>query len=170
MKKLIKILIFVLCLMLALCISASATAPQNEELKAYVGEKIMPVVAGVATSLIALLSTLKSIFKSLKDLKGERDSLGRVQSEIKDQNARDLEQIKAGYEELRVLLADVPSIKEELNSISKATQALIVSISRLSKISSLGFLQSPEVIKSGKGKEIALLAKQNQEVEDEEAS
>lgn len=167
MKRLIKILILALCIVALLCISVSATG-QSEEIKDYVGEKIMPIIAGVITSLLALLGTLKSIFKSLKDLKASKDDLNKTQAEIKDQSARELEAIKLKYDEIKTLLTDVPELKADLELLLKSTRSLICQMSRLSKISSLGFLQNSEVVRSGKGKEIACLAEQNQEVENEE--
>ncbi len=167
MKRLIKILILTLCVAMLFCISTFATEEGAQDVKTYVGEKIMPVVAGVITSALALLGTLKSIFKSLKDLKGAREDLGRAQNEIKAQSAKELEAIKQKYDEIKELIADVPELKNDLNMLLENTQTLIIQLSRLSKISSLGFLQSTEVVKSGRGKEIALLAEQNQEVKNE---
>lgn len=166
MKRLIRILIFTLCIVVLLCLSASATG-QSEEIKEYVGEKIMPVIAGVVTSLLALLGTLKSIFKSLRDLKSSKEDLNKAQNEIKDQSERELEAIKLKYDEIKALLSDVPELKADLEKLLKGTSTLICQMSRLSKISSLGFLQNSEVVRSGRGKEIACLAEQNQEVENE---
>ena len=165
MKKLVKILALAMLFALAFSIGASATGVQNEEIKAFVSEKIIPVIAGVLTSLVALLGTLKSIFKSLKDLKGTRDGLCMAQREIKDQSAREHEAMQKKYEEIKELVSSVPELRGEMNELLKNTNTLILQLSRLSKISSLGFCGDSETVKSGRGKEIALLAEQNQEVE-----
>ncbi len=149
---------------LTLSLSISATELSGEDIKTYVGERIIPVIAGVLTSLLALLGTLKSIFKSLKELKGTRDGLSLTQREIKEQSTRDYEAIKQKYEEIKELVSSVPELTGQINELTKNTEVLILQLSRLSKISSLGFCQNPDTVKSGRGKEIALLAEQNQEV------
>lgn len=155
----------VLCILLALLMSLCAGASgimQGEEIKEMISEKIIPVIAGVLTSLVALLGTLKSIFKSLKELKGAKDSLESTQGEIKEQSTREFCQIKEKYDELKTLLADVPQLKTELDALAYSLFELSEQMARLSKLSAIGFCQNPEIITSGKGKEITLLAQQNQ--------
>lgn len=165
MKGLLRILIFCVLIALSLTMVACASEELNaEEIKTYIGEKIIPVIAGVVTSLIALFGTLKSIFKSLKELKSSKNELERVQGEIKAESKAELAMLQSKCEDIKASTADVPQLKSELEKLNKSTSVLIEQLARLSELACIGFCQSDELVRSGKGKEIASLAEQNQVV------
>lgn len=157
-----KILIFVFALALCLCLSTVCFAKdterweqaptlqeeENEEvdIKAYITEKIVPVAVGVLTSIIALGATLfkvAGILKSLRDAKDTFEGEARVRAEL----SRELKQEAQGLQET---VKDVPELNERVNALTERVEAL-------AEILVLGFSANSEVIKSGKGKKMALL-------------
>lgn len=163
-------LIFILALVLIMSLSVFAgDAYSGQELKSYLEEKIIPIIVGVVTSLVALIGTLKSIFSALKQLKSTKESFDLAQTEIKESTKSQLGQISQKYEELRESIKGVPELEKHILELSTQVSTLISQISNLSQLTAIGFCESAELVSSGKGREIALLASKNQVVmEDEE--
>ena len=165
MKRVFKILI--LCVLVALTLAVSASASEissSDEIKTYVSERIIPVIAGALTSLIALLGTLKSVIKTLKELKGSRGELERVQKEIKEQSKAEYLKLQEKCEHIEESTKDVSAFKAEIKELCSLASGLQEQIARLSELACIGFLQNSELVRSGKAKEIAVLAEQNQVV------
>ncbi len=162
-------LIFALLLAFALSLSVFASDVGAQELKIYLEEKIIPVIVGVVTSLIALIGTLKSIFSALKQLKTAKEGFDKTQKEIKTTTSTELKQINKKYEELQESIKTVPQLEEHLLELSSQVGMLISQMSNLSQLTAIGFCENTELVSSGKGREIALLASKNQVVmQDEE--
>ena len=75
MKRILAVLFVI---MMAFCMTSVCFATEigfdATELELYITEKIVPVVAGVLTSIVALISLLRSIAKSLKGLKDTKSA------------------------------------------------------------------------------------------------
>lgn len=145
-----RIVIFmVLCFTLCLCFSTLAYAQnidKEEEIDLYIKEKIVPVVVGVLTAVIALLTTLGSVAKSLNSLKDTKDTLSK-EARVREEYSSTL---KKEVEHLKEMVKDVPSLEEKINAMIDECQAI-------AQILSLGFSSNKEIIKSGKGREMSNL-------------
>ena len=120
MKKLL-FLFFALMLCIFLCFTCLATSEEGEteqksevDIKAYIQEKIVPIVVGVATSIVALITTLYKIGASLKALSGTRETL--------DADAKKREAAVASLgeqvEQIKASIKDVPSLEKSIEELS----------------------------------------------------
>ena len=157
-----KILFIMFALALCLCLGLACFAEGNEaqggssatpttetsniDIKAYIQEKIVPIVVGVATSIVALITTLYKIGASLKALSGTRETL--------DADAKKREAAVASLgeqvEQIKASIKDVPSLEKSIEELSALC-------STIAEILSLGFSANEEIIKSGKGKKMSAL-------------
>ena len=147
MKKKVFILLFaaLLCLMLT-CTAYASEVGENEEVKSYIENKIVPVVVGVLTAVIALLTTLGSVAKSLRELKDTRSDF-KSEADTRREYSKSLER---EAQKLQALLKDVPELKERLDTLAKECYTL-------GEILALGFSSNSEVVKSGKGRQMSVL-------------
>ena len=127
--------------------SATPTTETSEvDIKAYIQEKIVPIVVGVITSIVALITTLYKIGASLKALSGTKDTL--------DADAKKREAAVASLgeqvEQIKASIKDVPSLEKSIEELSALC-------STIAEILSLGFSANEEIIKSGKGKKMSML-------------
>jgi len=154
-----------LCTLCIAMLSSCAVNVSTEGAREYLEEKIIPVIAGVTTALIAFFASLKSIIKTLKELRGARDELKSSQREIERTNARELGQVKQKYDEIAVSVKQITTQGQEISEISRSVKLLREQIARLSEIASLGFSKDCELVSSGKGKKIVALCEQNRVTE-----
>ena len=159
MKKLI---IFAsLFLLVCLCFSSVALAQGEErdgwDAQEYVEEKIAPVVAGVLTSVIALITTLGSISKSLGALKDTKTSFTAEAKERAESFSLSTEMLKAQAKEIKEMIECVPELESQLTELKTEVLTLVDQCATLSEILTLGFSANAEVIKSGKGQRMASL-------------
>lgn len=182
MKKVITILM-ILILSLSLVVSAEGVEQGAEEippvseanpytlspdpLKEYIEEKIIPVVVGVATSLIALIGTLKSVFDALKGLKESKETFDKEQASIKENSKKELEEIKQKYEEIKESIAEVPELLEKIdiqkNTIEKLEHYILIS----ADILVLAYSANSELVRTGKANQMTRLLEQIKEKTDE---
>lgn len=154
MKRILSfIVIFALCLG-ALSIVSSASDVENDALKEYVSEKIVPVVIGVLTSVCAFLATLSPVIKTLSSLKDTKESLS-LENKARENELKGIrELLGSNSEELCELLKDVPSLSSELLSLRSSILLLLEECDVVEEILSLGFSASPDVVRTGKGEKI----------------
>lgn len=180
MKKLLT-LFFIIAI--ALCMSlvcfASDISLDATELELYITEKIVPVVAGVLTSIVALITLLRNISKSLKGLKDTKSAF-ETEAEKREasfnDNARLLEN---KTQEIKEIVNTVPELKAQINQLESSVSALVSECYVLAEIMSLGFSANGDIVKSGKGKKMRVLVESiagkedkcitSEEKEDEEA-
>ena len=120
------------------------------DVKAYIMDKIVPVAVAVLTSAIAFVATLGTIAKSLKALKDTKEAFSDEAKERAVFFECGLEMLTEKAEELKELVGDVPKLREELLALSEECRLN-------SEILTLGFSANSEIVKSGKGKRMALL-------------
>lgn len=157
-----KILFIMFALALCICLGLACFAEGNEaqdgssatpttetsdiDIKAYIQEKIVPIVVGVVTSIVALITTLYKIGASLKALSGTRETL--------DADAKKREAAVASLgeqvEQIKASIKDVPSLEKSIEELKELCEAM-------AEILSLGFCANTEIIKSGKGKRMSIL-------------
>ncbi len=158
MKKIITVLfaITVAFCMTSVCL-ASEIGLDAAELELYITERIVPVVAGVLTSIVALMTLLRSIAKSLKGLKDTKNAfeLEAEKRETSFKNNTELLENKA--QEIKDIVNTVPSLQVQLSQLENNVSTLVDECEVLAKILSLGFSANSEIVKSGKGKKMSLL-------------
>ena len=140
----------------------------SDPLKAYIEEKILPIIVGVVTSIIALLSTLRGIFSSLKSLKASKENFEREQEKIKESSNAELEKITKKYNEIKSEIKSVVQIKDGLCELKEKTEILSKEIENLSQIAALGFCKDKDLVLEGASREIVILAKENKELNNRE--
>ena len=123
---------------------------EERDLKEYITDKILPVIIGVATSsfgFVAVLGTISRTLKSLKDTKESFSSEAKKRQEAFDEAT---ELLRAKADELEALVHDVPQLTDKLKELREENELL-------AEILTLGFSANTEIIKSGKGKRMAML-------------
>ena len=156
-----KVLFIALALAFCLCLSigcfaqddvgeGSALPNEAVDIKAYIMDKIVPVAVAVLTSALAFIATLGTIAKSLKALKDTKDAFKDEAKERAVFFECGIEMLNEKAQELTELVSDVPKLKEELTELAQECRLN-------SEILALGFSANSEVIKSGKGKRMAVL-------------
>ena len=140
----------------------------SDPLKDYIEEKILPIIVGVVTSIIALLSTLRGIFSSLKSLKASKENFEREQEKIKERSRAELEKITERYNEIKSEIKSVLQIKDGLCELKEKTEILSKEIENLSQIAALGFCKDKDLVLEGASREIVILAKENKELNNRE--
>lgn len=172
MKKVITILM-ILALCLALVCVASAeemeksgqpsvvsgqkkeeVEKEKDELRVYIEEKIVPILMGVATSIVALLGTLKGILSALKELKKGRDDFKETSKQIKQSTESDSKMLRADYSAIKDSVKDVPEllgvIKRQDEKIEELKGIVVVA----TEILSLAYSANSELVRTGKAKEM----------------
>ena len=167
MKKVITILmILILCLAFALVVLAeesgqpSVVSGQEEQgtesdlLKEYVEEKVIPVIIGVATSIVALLGTLKSIFNALKELKKGKDDFNEASKQIRQSTENDSRMLRADYNAIKESVKDVPELLDIIEKQDKRIEELKGVVIVATEILALAYSANSELVRTGKAKEM----------------
>ena len=150
MKKVL-FLVFALAVCFSMCLVCFAEEMvEQPDVKSYIQDKIVPVAVGVLTSVIAFVATIGVIAKSLKSLKDTKEAFSNEAEERACFFESGIAQLEAKAESMRELISDVPSLQEKVGELIKECELL-------AEILSLGFSANEEIIKSGKGKKMALL-------------
>lgn len=159
MKRVITILLAImLCLVFILVASAEETEQNKEqEIKAYIEEKIVPVIIGVATSLIALLGTLKSVLSTLKSLRTSKDDFVTVSKDLKKSNEVDRQALREEYQAIKDAVSDVPELLKVIEAQDELIKRLEQSISVTAEILSLAYSANSELVRTGKAKKMYIL-------------
>ena len=156
MKKVITILM-ILFLIVSLALIASAEGveqDENEELRAYIEEKIVPVIVGVATSIVALLGTLKGILSALKELKKGRDDFKETSKQIKQSTESDSKMLRADYNAIKDSVKDVPELLGAIKRQDEKIEELKGIVAVSAEILSLAYSANSELVRTGKAKEM----------------
>ena len=132
-------------------------ADEDFDLKAYIKEKIVPVVVGVLTSSSALLATLMAIRKSLASIGDTKDTFKKEARRREEKFREESEHLREKTEEIEKMVALVPELEKRVTELDKNMQALISECASLGKMISLGFSQDERVVTSGNGKKISKL-------------
>lgn len=158
-KVLLTLLAIALCFSLALPVLAQEPSETGDsvEIKSYLQDKIAPVVAGVLTSVLALISTLSSISKSLGALKDTKSSFTAEAKERAESFDVSTKMLKAQVEEIKKTIEAVPFLEGELVQLKEEVESLIEQCYTLAEILTLGFSANGEIIKSGKGHKMSVL-------------
>ena len=158
-----KIFIVVLALVLCLCMSTVCLASGEVEaeenihstqeevsVKTYITDKIVPVAVAVLTSILAFLGTLGTVARSLKSLKDTKEAFSDEAKERTLFFESGIELLDEKAEELKEAAQDMPALRARVEELTEKCELL-------AEILSLGFSANSEIVRSGKGKKMALL-------------
>ena len=153
MKKIIAV--FLVLISLCICFSCVARAEDGKgEIKDYIEEKIAPVVIGVLTGIIGLISSIGTIKKAVNSLKDTKEILHSDSLERAMDYKRSKELISQNEEKIKTELDNtVKALKEKMAHLEK--RELLVA-----KVISLGFASNSDVVRSGRAAEMAKLVSQ----------
>ena len=156
MKKVITILM-ILILLLSLTLIASAEEigqSDKEEFKAYIENKIIPVIAGVIASVVALLGSLKSLLSALKNLNTAKDDFKETTARMSERADNDSKALNIAYDAIKESVKNVPEliecVKTQDEKIEKIEETIVVAV----EILSLAYSANSELVKTGKAKEM----------------
>ena len=169
--------------------TAGETPPADEDtfnLKAYLTEKILPIVAGVVTSFIALGTTIARIKSSVGTLNSSSGALASVREEVKstlkdmaaelsnglsrsdanmDETLKNVKnELTSGLEQIDKAISEIPEIKEDYNELKGTYKNLEEQIRLLMEALRLGFASMPEAVKSGNARRINIISDKINEV------
>ena len=154
-------LFIIFALALCLCFSSVCFASDAEavelagNIEQYITERIVPIVVGVLTSLVALITVLRKIFSALKSLNDTKDTFVEEAKERASAFRSNTELLESKAQEIKKTVEGVPTIEEQMTQLKGEMTTLIDECNVLAEILSLGFSANSEVIKSGKGKQMA---------------
>ena len=160
MKKLLFIVFaLTLCLSLAgVCMASDFEAEEiANDIETYITERIVPIVVGVLTSMVALITVLRKIFSALRSLNDTKDTFVEEAKERASAFRSNTELLETKAQEIKKTVEKVPTLDEQMVQLKGEMSALIDECNVLAEILSLGFSANSEVIKSGKGKQMAKL-------------
>lgn len=122
-------------------------------LKEYIKDRIIPVVVGVLTSAVAVITTLSQVLKGVKSLKDSKDLLEDSKEQIKTVSKSTEGQIAEIKDSIKELLP----LFEEISYLKEAIEKYKGEIGTLEHILTLAYSADEKLVRSGKAKEMALL-------------
>ena len=141
-------------------VSTDTEEPKTEEgfdIKAYLTEKIAPIVAGVATSLVALGGTIYKIKSSLSTLDSSNDSIKEIKKSANDTLDNVKTELTRGMCDIQTKIKDIPEIKEGYEELNRNTEELSKQNRALLEALKLGFESLPEAVVSGNARKISII-------------
>lgn len=134
-----------------------ASNADSFDMESYLTEKIVPVIMGVATSLVALFGGLAKIRGAVNGL----DKTGKEITQIRESVSKTMSglerELRNGLEELEMKIDSIPEIKEGYKEIKESCKALTEQNGKLLEALCLGFESIPEAVKCGNAHKIAIL-------------
>ena len=138
---------------------SDAEAPSEDlDIQSYLTEKILPVVAGVATSLVALGGTIYKIKSSLSTLDSSNESLKEIKKTVSGTLDNVKGELTKGLCEVQTKVKEIPELKESYEELKNNYSELLKQNKALMDALKLGFEALPEAVKSGNARKIAIIA------------
>lgn len=140
--------------------SIDTEEPSTEEsfdIKAYLTEKIAPIIAGVVTSLVALGGTVYKIKASLSTLDSSNESIKEIKKSAKDTLENVKTELTRGMCDIQTKIKDIPEIKEGYEELKRNTEELSKQNRALLEALKLGFESLPEAVVSGNARKISII-------------
>ena len=136
---------------------ANGEAAEEFDIKAYLTEKIAPIIAGVVTSLVALGGTVYKIKSSLSTLDSSNESIKEIKKSAKDTLENVKTELTRGMCDIQTKIKDIPEIKEGYEELKKSAEELTRQNKALLEALKLGFESLPEAVISGNARKISII-------------
>ncbi len=131
---------------------------EDFDIQSYLTEKILPVVAGVATSIVALGGTIYKIKSSLSSLNSSNESLKEIKNTVSGTLDNVKTELAKGLCEVQTKVKEIPELKESYSELKNNYSELLKQNKELMDALKLGFEVLPEAVKSGNARKIAIIA------------
>lgn len=167
MKRFIFILSMLLCFsFLTLCVNAeeqnvenldtSEAILENSEsegfdFKGYIGEKIIPVIFGVATGLIGLIGSVKIVKRAVGSLVSSSGLLLDESSRNKKEFEEEKREIKLQLDRIKNEAFEISQAKDLIDELKKELSVVIKESHNMSRMIALTTLGDENAIKDGRG-------------------
>ena len=131
---------------------------EDFDIQSYLTEKILPVVAGVATSIVSLGGTIYKIKSSLSTLNCSNESLKEIKNTVSGTLDNVKSELAKGLCEVQTKVKEIPELKESYSELKNNYSELLKQNKALMDALKLGFEALPEAVKSGNARKIAIIA------------
>ena len=131
---------------------------EDFDIQSYLTERILPVVAGVATSIVALGGTIYKIKSSLSSLNSSNESLKEIRKTVSGTLDNVKSELTKGLCEVQTKVKEIPELKESYSELKNNYSQLLKQNKALMDALKLGFEALPEAVKSGNARKIAIIA------------
>ena len=131
---------------------------EDFDIQSYLTERILPVVAGVATSIVALGGTIYKIKSSLSSLNSSNESLKEIKKTVSGTLDNVKTELTKGLCEVQTKVKEIPELKESYSELKNNYSQLLKQNKALMDALKLGFEALPEAVKSGNARKIAIIA------------
>ena len=158
MKKLIVLFMVLISLCMSLSLIARAEDGINRgDIRDYIEEKILPVVIGVVTSIIAFLGALKGVLSSLKELKRAKSDYETIAEKNREEAKREIQVLQEAYGSIKESVEDVPKLLDTLENQREKIESLEQIVIVATEILSLAYSANSELVRTGKANEMKRL-------------
>lgn len=127
------------------------------DLKLYIQERIVPIISGVGTAVFTIILSLGPIFKAAKSIKNAVAAFSKKDEERNASQKESNRIMQKNIDKIEACVANVPKLQEQTKMLEKQVDELKRVCFSLAEITALGFQSNAEVVRSGKGKKMALL-------------
>ena len=142
--------------------ASSASTDEDSEktdLKTYVEERIVPVISGVGAAILAIFVALGPLISAFNAMKNAVASFSKRDEErnasVKESNRL----MQKNIERIESNVADVPKLQAQVRMLERQADEMKLVCVTLAKITALGFQANADVVRSGKGKKMAVMLK-----------
>lgn len=125
-------------------------ADEDFDLKAYIKEKIVPVVAGVCAAVVTICLALAPLVRAITAIKNLIASFSKKDEERNQSVEKSNEIMRENIEKIENSVKNVPTLEKQIAEQSKT-------IETMAQVIVLGFSANTEIVRSGKGKKMTLL-------------
>jgi hypothetical protein len=129
------------------------------DLKTYVEERIVPVISGVGAAIVAIFVALGPLVSAIRAIKNAAASFSKKDEErnasVKESNRL----MQKNIERIETSVKDVPALQAQNEQFKKQVDELKLVCTTLARITALGFQANADVVRSGKGKKMAVMLK-----------
>ena len=140
------------------------TSSGKSALSEYITEKIMPVAAGVITSVCVFLGTLWKIGQTLSSMKGSKELFGKAENAVSNAVENIENSVKNEVFKVTEQIKNIPELEKNISELKNETEILIEECKTLAKMISIGFGASKELVRNGSAREIQRLTERSDEI------
>ncbi|MBE6664064.1 MAG: hypothetical protein E7602_06135 [Ruminococcaceae bacterium] len=128
----------------------NAPSEEDLDLKTYIKEKIVPVVAGVCAAVVTSCLALAPLARAISAIKNLIASFSKKDEERNQSVEKSNEIMRENIEKIENSVKNVPTLEKQIAEQSKT-------IETMAQVIVLGFSANTEIVRSGKGKKMTLL-------------
>ena len=140
------------------------TSDGKSTISEYITEKIMPVAAGIVTSVCVFLGALWKIEQMLSSMKGSKELFGKAENAVNSAVENIGNSVKSEVLKVTEQIKNIPELEKNVAELKNETEILIRECKTLAKMISIGFGASKELVKNGSARKIQRLTERSDEI------